>query len=77
MTLSNLIFILLIWISNNTDYKISKFDYSVNIEDKKTIEIKACNEEYKFLHILKKVREYLLLKETLKILVINRLFFTK
>ena len=43
MTLSNLIFILLIWISNNTDYKISKFDYSVNIEDKKTIEIKACN----------------------------------
>ena len=43
MTLSNLIFILLIWISNNTDYHISKFDYSVNIIEKKIIEEKACN----------------------------------
>ena len=43
MTLSNLIFILLIWISNNTDYQISKFDYSVNISEKKVIEEKACN----------------------------------
>ena len=43
MTLSNLIFILLIWISNNTDYQISKFDYSVNISEKKIIEEKACN----------------------------------
>jgi len=43
MTLSNLIFILLIWISNNTDYQISKFDYSVNISEKKIIEEMACN----------------------------------
>ena len=43
MTLSNLIFILLIWISNNTDYQISKFDYSVNISEKKVLEEKACN----------------------------------
>ena len=43
MTLSNLIFILLVWISNNTDYQISKFDYSVNIIDKKIIQEKACN----------------------------------
>ena len=43
MTLSNLIFILLIWISNNTDYQISKFDYSVNIIDKKIIQEKVCN----------------------------------
>ena len=43
MTLSNLIFILLIWISNNTDYQISKFDYSVNVIDKKIIQEKVCN----------------------------------
>ncbi len=43
MTLSNLIFILLIWISNNTDYQISKFDYSVNIIKKEIIEEKVCN----------------------------------
>tara|TARA_X000000950_G_scaffold5850_1_gene6238 strand:+ start:1550 stop:1954 length:405 start_codon:yes stop_codon:yes gene_type:complete len=43
MTLSNLIFVLLIWISNNTDYQISKFDYSVNVIDKKIIQEKVCN----------------------------------
>ena len=43
MTLSNLIFILLIWVSNNTDYQISKFDYSVNVIEKKIIQEKVCN----------------------------------
>ena len=43
MTLSNLIFILLVWVSNNTDYQISKFDYSVNVIDKKIIQEKVCN----------------------------------
>jgi len=43
MTLSNLILILLIWISNNTDYQISKFDYSVNVIDKKIIQERVCN----------------------------------
>ena len=43
MTLSNLIFILLVWVSNNTDYQISKFDYSVYVIDKKIIQEKVCN----------------------------------
>ncbi len=42
MTLSNLIFLLLIWISNNTEYEISKFEYSVIMKDKEKIERKVC-----------------------------------
>ena len=43
MSLNNLISILLLWISNNTDYDISKFEYEVNIVDKVVIEKIACN----------------------------------
>ena len=42
MILSNLILILLVWISINTEYDISKFEYSVNIKDKKIIEEQVC-----------------------------------
>lgn len=43
MSLTKLISLLLFWISNNTNYDTSKFDYKVNIVDKVVIEKIACN----------------------------------
>ena len=43
MTLTKLISLLLFWISNNTSYDTSKFDYKVNIVDKKVIQEIVCN----------------------------------
>ncbi len=42
MSLTKLISLLLFWISNNTNYDISKFDYKVNIVDKEVIEEIVC-----------------------------------
>ena len=43
MSLTKLISLLLFWISNNTSYDTSKFDYKVNIVDKKVIQEIVCN----------------------------------
>ena len=42
MTLSNLIYILLQWISINTNYDTSKFDFPINVVEPKVIQEMAC-----------------------------------
>ena len=42
MTLSNLIYILLQWISINTNYDISKFDFPINVVEPKVIQDMVC-----------------------------------
>ena len=42
MTLSNLIYILLQWISINTNYDTSKFDFPINVVEPKIIQEMAC-----------------------------------
>ena len=42
MTLSNLIYILLQWISINTNYDTSKFDFPINVVEPKIIQEMVC-----------------------------------